>query len=113
MEDSLAICFGSMEEGDLIEYIMLQAPLPGSSEEMYLEVNDQSTSLYGGIISANLSTKELSLELSETAVKELGLEHSPAILAIKLSLSSDEVEELTYALTEVVFKDDNNFSIEK
>ena len=70
-------------------------------------------SLYGGIISANLSTKELSLELSETAVKELGLEHSPAILAIKLSLSSDEVEELTYALTEVVFKDDNNFSIEK
>ena len=104
MDDSLAVCFGYMEKEELSQYVMLQCALKDDNLEIYLEINDQSSSVYGGIIKCNLDQNSLRLELSEAAAVELGLEHSPAELVLKLDLSTDEIEELSCALSEVIFQ---------
>lgn len=108
MEDSFAICFGKMEADELSEYVMLQADLT-SSNELYLEVNDQSSSVYGGILKCDLYTDKLTFDLNEAAALELNLEDFPAQLSIKLSLENDEIEELSCALAEVVFEGNSDF----
>ena len=116
MEDSLAICLGNLQEDSLAEYVMLQAPLKedgdSNSDEIYFEINDQGSSHYGGILKCIITSDTLEVQLGESAAKELGLEPHPANLEIKLSLNKDEVEELTYALSEVIFKNSDTFSIQ-
>lgn len=108
MEDSFAVCFGRMEADELSEYVMLQADLTNCNE-LYLEVNDQSSSVYGGILKCDLHKDKVTFELNEAAALELNLEDFPAQLSIKLSLGSDEIEELSCALTEVIFEGKDYF----
>ncbi|MCM8536905.1 MAG: Imm10 family immunity protein [Lentisphaeraceae bacterium] len=108
MEDSFAVCFGKMEADELSEYVMLQADLTNSNE-LYLEVNDQSSSVYGGILKCDLHKDKVTFDLNEAAALELDLEDFPAQLSIKLSLESDEIEELSCALAEVVFENSDSF----
>ena len=74
LEDSFAVCLGTMEEDELVEYVMLQAPLedeaPNSAGLLYIELNDQSCSSYGGILKCTLTLESLQFILSESAAAE-------------------------------------------
>lgn len=107
LDDSFAVCLGSMEEDELVEYVMLQAPLvdeaPDSAGLLYVELNDQSCSSYGGILKCTLTLESLHFILSDSAATELGLEDTNE-LNIKLCITEEQIEELTFALNEVVFE---------
>jgi hypothetical protein len=114
LEDSLAICLGAMDTDELQEYVMLQVSFESeqSDGQLYLELNDQSCSTYGGILKCIISSEVLTLHLSNAAALELGLEEGPSEMTVKLSLPEEEIEELTYALNEVVFQGQDTLEVQ-
>ena len=114
LEDSFAICFGAMEDDELQEYVMLQTSFDEeqtSNDQIYLEINDQSCSTYGGILKCVLNPENLTFYVTDSAASELGLD-APGEMQIKLQLDEEQVEELTLALNEVVFQNQDTLEIQ-
>jgi hypothetical protein len=114
-EDSLAVCFGYTKESEeeLVSYIMLQYSLEDTSicpkESLYLEVNDQSSSMRGGIKKLTLNKSSLILELIKETAHLLELDETPSTILIQFDFDDGQLEELAYAFSEVIFKNHDIF----
>ena len=114
LEDSFAICLGAMDNEELQEYLMLQTSFDEEqslNDQLYLEINDQSSSTYGGILKCILTPESLIFHLTDSAASELGLDNS-AEMRIKLQLDKEQVEELTLALVEVIFQNKETLEVQ-
>jgi len=113
-EDSLAVCFGNTVGDELTSYIMIECSLNDDyicpDNDIYLELNDQASSMRGGITSCQLSNSKLTLGLNPLAAHDLGLEETPLNIEISFGFEDEEVEELNSALGEVIFKDATFYS---
>ena len=100
MEDSFAVCFGFMDKDELSQYVMLQATLvdgaPCQDSELYLELNDQSCSSYGGILKCELTPGALKFDLSDAAANELGLERWTGTISHQIELRRRAVRRAYY-----------------
>ena len=111
LEDSLAVCFGNIVDNELNSYLMLECALDDDyicpNNDLYLELNDQSSSMRGGITNCQLYNNKLLFDLNPLISHELGLEEAPLTIEICFDFEDSDIEELNSALGEVFFKDAN------
>jgi hypothetical protein len=76
--DVLMVCFANMEDEDEPSYLVLQRYITGdasaSKQAVYIELNEQSSSCYGGIEHVVLEANRLHLHLNSATSNKLGLE---------------------------------------
>lgn len=108
--DVLILSFASMSEEEEPNYLVLQrdlgsGPAPSPSQPVYVELNDQSTSSYGGIDAVVVSPNRLRVRLDTETAEALRLEPEYGNqIDVSFALSAEEFDAIRDALR-VIFSD--------